>query len=404
MSAAADIAVYRGIRYATADRFGAPVRVDGAPIWSDEPGPIAPQLPSRLETVMGKPNQLPQSEDCLRLTITAPKQATGRPVLIWIHGGAYLTGSGGFDWYDAGTLVRETGIVVVSINYRLGALGYLRAPGRASGNLGLLDQITAIEWVRDHIAEFGGDPQSLTVAGQSAGAHSIFAMLGSPRTRGLFRRAILQSVPTGIAFPTPAQAERVGQIFLDVLGTDPHSAPLSEILRAQGETARQFAEPDGLSLPFLPISGLDPLPEADAWRAEIRDRAADLRLVVGSTAHEMAAFLGPDPTAELAQSLGREIFEEPLAEFADDLARAGAHLHRYRVDALHPDNPFGACHCIELPLLFGDENAWGTAPMLSGLPLDTLADLGAPMRRAWGEFVTTGVIADWEGAQPHRLP
>ncbi|WP_370530402.1 carboxylesterase family protein [Streptomyces sp. WP-1] len=135
--------------------------------------------------------------------MTVPDSGTGpAPVLVWLHGGAYLGGSGEWNLYDATRLVRETGIVVVSVSYRLGVLGYLRAPGVAPGNLGLLDQIAALEWVRDNIAAFGGDPGRVTVSGQSAGAHSVAALLGIDRARPLFTRAILQSAPLGLGFHT----------------------------------------------------------------------------------------------------------------------------------------------------------------------------------------------------------
>ncbi|MFJ9371475.1 carboxylesterase family protein [Nocardia sp. NPDC101769] len=425
------IAVFRGVRYARAERFAAPEPCPGTAdaVPAVEPGPIAPQLPSRLEGVMGAPEPHPWSEDCLNLTVTAPATtgATARPVLVWIHGGAYLSGSGGWRCYDAQRLVRETGIVVVSINYRLGALGYLRAPGVAPGNLGLLDQITALEWVRDNIGAFGGDPGKVTVAGQSAGGQSIAALLGIERTAGLFQRAILQSAPLGLPFHTPARAEHVAEVMLARLGTDPQSASIPELLRAQAETVRHFAGPGGLNAapPFLPIAGADPLPDTTARRAEIRRRASGLQVIAGHTAHEMAAFhvghpvfdtirrvpvAGPRIATAISNTLSRKVFETPMFELADELTAAGARVHCYRIPALHPANPLTAGHCIELPLLFGDEHAWRAAPMLNGIPPAHLNELGARMRRQWGELVTSGTTTPRWAAHTfgsrdaHRLP
>jgi para-nitrobenzyl esterase len=349
-------------------------------------------------------------------------------VLAWLHGGAYLSGGGGWNLYDATRLVRQTGIVVVSIGYRLGVLGYLRAPGVSPGNLGLLDQITALEWVRDNIEPFGGDPARVTAAGQSAGAQSVVAMLGVDRARPLFTRAIVQSAPLGIGWQSHDRARRVAEAFLDELGADPRHAAVPDILAAQARTARRLAGRAGLNSapPLLPVSDADPLPDERQWREAVVSRAAGLQVMIGNTADEMAAFYGPHPvlsTVRRVPVLGPRLvagaqrlvqdraFDGPVREFADLLAGAGADVYRYRFGPLHPGNPFGACHCIELPLLFGDDGAWRDAPMLRPLsPRDTDA-IGARTRRYWGEFVHTGRIADpgWPAHRPrsrylHALP
>jgi para-nitrobenzyl esterase len=169
---------FRGVPYATAERFAPPVP---APAWSGvrdatSHGPIAPQPPSRLRTAMGD-YQRPQAEDCLTLTIATPSTEGARPVIVWLHGGAYLSGAGSLDWYDGGPLARDGDCVVVGVNYRLGALGFLKLLGLAEGNMGLLDMLAALRWVRDNIAAFGGDPARVTVMGQSAGAHAIMLLL-----------------------------------------------------------------------------------------------------------------------------------------------------------------------------------------------------------------------------------
>ena len=120
----------------------------------------------------------PQHEDCLTLTIWTPApDSVRRPVLVWLHGGAYTTGAASLDWYDGSILSREGDIVVVGVNYRLGALGFLHYPGVCDGNLGIGDQQAALTWIRDHIAAFGGDPACVTVCGQSAGGGSIAQLL-----------------------------------------------------------------------------------------------------------------------------------------------------------------------------------------------------------------------------------
>ncbi len=404
------VVVSRGIPFARARRFGIPERVPYAGPDSHRQPVAAPQLPGRLEPVMGAPVRLPQSEDCLELTVTAPAAAEpgGRPVMVWIHGGAYLAGSGAWNLYDAAQLVRETGIVVVSINYRLGVLGYLRLPGVSPGNLGLLDQIAALEWVRDHIGAFGGDPTRVTVAGQSAGAHSVVAMLGIESTRGLFGRAIVQSSPFGVGFQSPAKAQRAARTFLAALGADPRDASVADVLAAQAGAVKKLAGPGGLnSAPaFLPIAGVDPLPAQPHWRDAVVDRANELQVVIGATADEMGAFyggphpvfsrirsvpgVGPRLVSSVQKLVGRKAFEDGATDFADLLAAHGADVYRYRVNTVHPDNPFGACHCLELPLLFGDASAWHDAAMLRPLTPAQVRARGVPTRNRWGAFVRSG--------------
>ncbi|MGA4844224.1 carboxylesterase family protein [Streptomyces sp. G45] len=454
--------VFHGIRYAEADRFEPPRRP--APhqgvLDAVSPGPAAPQTPSRLEGVMGAPAPVPQSEDCLRLTVTTPRPgpARPRPVLVWLHGGAYLSGSGEWNLYDAERLSAEGDLVVVSVGYRLGALGYLRAPGVCDGNLGLRDQIAGLEWVRDNIAAFGGDPERVTVAGQSAGAHSIAALLGIPGAGQGVERVILQSAPLGLDFAPPGAAERVGALFLRELAAElgpdrrplapgthrgrrqptartsrgpdrglpstpapdedapagPHvdarGAPLPAVLAAQARTARRLAGRLGLNSapPFLPVAGVGPLPPRIAWHENLirRARTGRLDVLIGTTRDEARAFYGrhhpvlsrvrrlPAAGDALADRFERavqqRVFDAPTWRLADLLAASGARTYRYLLDPLAPGAPFGACHCLELPLLFGAPEDWATAPMLAGTDPALIEAAGARMRARWSRFVHTG--------------
>src|ERR671916_3207496 len=165
-------------------------------------------------------------EDCLALNVWTPAcDGARRPVLVWIHGGAFVNGSGSTPWYDGTSFAARGDVVCVTINYRLGALGFLHLDdlgGEAyasSGNVGLLDQVAALRWVRDNIEAFGGDPANVTVFGESAGAMSIGALLGMPAARGLFRRAIPQS---GAANHVSSRdtATGVALDLLDAVGLD----------------------------------------------------------------------------------------------------------------------------------------------------------------------------------------
>jgi len=160
--------------------------------------------------------KVPMAEDCLTLDVTAPADARNAPVMVWIHGGTLIWGSGHSQMYDGREFARR-GVILVSINYRLGVLGYLahpelskESPDGVSGNYGLLDQIQALRWVRDNIAAFGGDPRNVTVFGESAGALSVEYLLASPRARGLFDRAIVES---GYLFTMPELRSKRGEEF-----------------------------------------------------------------------------------------------------------------------------------------------------------------------------------------------
>src|SRR5665213_398190 len=194
----AGVAVFRGVPYAqppVGERRFAPAQP--FPAWSGmrdatQHGPVAPQLGAKLAGAMGNYTR-PQDEDCLTLTIATPVPDAGRrPVMVWLHGGAFTTGAGSLDWYDGSNLAREGDLVFVGVNYRIGALGFLCRDGIADGNLGIGDQAAALRWVRDHIAAFGGDPARVTLVGQSAGGGAIAALLLDRKARDLFHRAIMQ--------------------------------------------------------------------------------------------------------------------------------------------------------------------------------------------------------------------
>ena len=198
--------VFRGISYAEAPtgerrwRPPVPKARASAPVDASEFGPICnqPEFPNVPANIYYE-DLPPMSEDCLSLNVWQPENADNAPVFVWIHGGSLLTGAGRFSLYDGAELAKR-GVVVVSINYRLGALGFMahpelsaESPDNVSGNYGLLDQIEALRWVERNIAAFGGDSGNVTVAGESAGGLSVMHLLASPLATGLFDRAVMQS-------------------------------------------------------------------------------------------------------------------------------------------------------------------------------------------------------------------
>ena len=372
------------MRFATAARFGPP-----RPVLPDRaatgPGHAAPQPASRLERVTG-PTTLSQSEDCLHLNVWAPEDADSLPVLVFLHGGGYSAGSGGLPWYDGGLLAERGRMVVVTVNYRLGALGFAYlaelADDLGAGNFGLLDQLAALRWVRAHIVEFGGDPDRITAAGQSAGAYSIVALLSGDMAHGLFRAAILQSLPSGLLPWQPAEATRISRMLLDALdladAAELRTAAVADVLVAQQEVARQANL--GVVPPFHLVADGD-LVAADPLRV-VGERGGDgVRIMLTFTREEGQAF-APD-----ADELTERFFHAPGRRFADLLTQQGNPPEWYEFGWSPPGSPFGACHCIELPFVFGTLDAWRDAPMLAGADPGELAGLVDDVQNRWISFV-----------------
>jgi para-nitrobenzyl esterase len=429
------VAAFRSVPYAAPPigelRFApaAPVRAWTGLRDATRHGPIAPQLPSRLGVAMGNFSR-PHDEDCLTLTICTPApDGKARPVLVWLHGGAWISGAGSLDWYDGARLAREGDLVFVSVNYRLGALGWLHRPGIVDAEAGTSDMIAALAWVRDHIAGFGGDPASVTVMGQSAGATSIGRLLMLADARGLFRRVIMQSGGFGRgAYASAVATERADQL-LRLLDIDPHastaltrlrSADVRQLLVAQGELARanaRFAQTMPMFMPVLPSA----MPQAEMLGA-IADGAGGKDVLIGATADEVHAFFAADPGMEnppadalvarfggeaalaryrarrpggsamdLLADLGTdETFLLPFIRLAEAVAARGGNAYAYLFDWAPPRSRFKSCHCIDLPFVFGNFDAWGDAAMLAGGDAAQMADLSAAIRRAWIAFVRTG--------------
>lgn len=268
-------------------------------------GGSAPQTVIELGDTMPGMDVGPQSEDCLYLNVFTPAaDGAQRPVMVWIHGGAFTLGSGSQKMYDVRPLARQ-GVVAVTINYRLGALGYLHLAGldpglETSACAGILDQVAALEWVRDNIAAFGGDPECVTIFGESAGGMSVATLLGMPRARGLFHRAIPQSGAAHSVLDTDA-ATRVARLFLEELGVPENAldraweAPVDAILRAQQRCAERLPMPARLRA-FRPVVDGDALERRpiDAIRAGL---SADVPVVVGACRDEERLFTLWDPQA-----------------------------------------------------------------------------------------------------------
>lgn len=431
---ATDFRVFKGIPYAAAPagvlRWRPP---EPSPKWAGVRDATKPGLRCIQDVRLDPDYGLPTSEDCLNLNVWTPTGATPaspRAVMVWIHGGGFLNGSA--DIYDARWLTTQGDIVVVTVNYRLGTLGFLAHPelaeDREVGNYGLLDQQAALRWVRDNIANFGGDPARVTVAGESAGAMSVCDHLISPGSAGLFKAAIMQSGPCQVQAQRAA-AEQISKEYAASVGcTDEPSAAqcLRELPVARLEQRLAYIGFGDDRLPG-PITGTDAVPR-DPIVAAAAGQAARVPILIGTNSDEFAMFVAVQylqnngtlpsyqdmfaktygPAAEIvaaqypldrydgspglayATSVTDSVFACPVNELTLGLAR-GAPVYAYEFTdrtAPAPDPlrkapfPIGASHSLELRYLFDV----GGAPALNS----DQRELSARMIRYWAQFVKFG--------------
>jgi para-nitrobenzyl esterase len=364
----------------------------------------------------------PVDEDCLYLNVWAPAGGGAkRPVFVWIHGGAFTSGSGSVPIYD-GTSLATQGLVVVTINYRVGALGFLAHPEltREAGsappaNVGLQDMVAALAWVRDNIGAFGGDPAAVTIAGQSAGSMAVHSLVASPLARGLFRGAIAQSgLPGGRPSPGLAEAEKAGRSFAQSRGAaslaDLRAMPVDQILPKQGEAMRFGPIVDGVLLPA----------SYDVLARE--GRTAGVPMMAGQTAAEASAMGSAwgASSAESYEKLLASSYGERAKAFAafypatTDAARAAgskallrdrglgslylwartraqhvtAPVYGYLFEHVEPGPEsarWGAFHSSEMPYVFG---TFAASPERAFTDRDRA--LSATIARCWVNFVRTG--------------
>ena len=434
---------------------------------ADRFGPVAPQAPSLIDVSLGgRPEE--QSEDCLRLNIWTPGlDGARRPVMVWIHGGSFVGGSGSGGLYRGGTLARDGDVVVVTLNYRLGMLGFLAHPALAPvdgswldgeewtgfGNWGLADQVAALRWVREHIADFGGDPDNVTLFGESAGGMSVSALLAVPVARGLFHRAIVES--GGPYAYGPDQAASVAEQLATHLGVPMTRAafeqvPTDALVEAVVSFDQRGGRRDDSGLLMMPVVDGGLLP-ADPTSAVAAGSAADVPLLIGTNRDEMSFFtfgnpalnaldldglrrwmrrLTPDPGAtdsvitavtearaargelvtprHLWVAIATEfVFRIPSLRLADAHRSAafpgvGTYVYLFTWSSPMLDGYLGSCHALEIPFVFGTvQNP--AIQGFSGGGTESLA-LSSSMRDAWTAFARTGIPGTYSPWDPELRP
>ncbi len=448
------LAVFRGVPYASPPvgdgRFRAP---EPAATWDGTRdatafGAAAPQPPrQQVASIFAgafSAGDREISEDCLNLNIWTPGlDDARRPVMVWIHGGGFRTGTGSSPMYDGATLSRRGDVVIVTINYRLGPVGFLFAEELGGANFGLLDQVAALRWVQEEIRAFGGDPDNVTIFGESAGGKSVETLLATPAARGLFHRAIAQS--TYDPPMSPEQASSAARQYLAHLGMERpdaerlRSLPLADLIDAQVRLAEATMAAEGGIMggggaSFGPVVDGDSLPKYP--REALADGAAsEVALIAGTNLDESRLFGAMAPgTADMDAAT---VIARIAATLTDgDAGRATATYEAYRTArearreraapadvwfAVQTDRTFryhsirvaeaqakhqpstymylftqptplyegalGSCHALEVPFVFGT-NHGDLAPLTgTGAGVEALA---RAMQDAWLAFARTG--------------
>ncbi|WP_049793655.1 carboxylesterase/lipase family protein [Hoyosella subflava] len=417
---------WRGVRDAT--RFGA----------------IPPQEIPRGITAPAS-SDVTMDEDCLTINVIAPRGRLPEkplPVLVYIYGGAYTSGSASLDVYDGSRLVERGEVVFVSFNYRLGALGFLDLSSfsgmgrRFDTNVGLRDQVRALEWVRDNIAGFGGDPSNVTLFGESAGGISVTTLMTVPQARGLFARAIAQSPAVAAAYE-PERAEGTARDFLDILNVlESHTTevlgrvPAEEFVEASADLKERRVRKFPGTMTFSPVIDGDFLPRRPA-EVFAAGEAHPIPLIIGTTDREGALFarMGetipttvpmielmfaqtdpskrddviaayPDyPGRRAATDIGGDvIFWHPTVEAAEGHSQV-APTFMYRYDfapRLLRMLRMGATHATELPAVFGTLDSRAAKALTTVGGRSQLATLSERMQQHWLSFAQHGTpVKDW---------
>jgi para-nitrobenzyl esterase len=394
------------------------------------------------------PEPVIAGEDSLNLNIWSPDLGQAKlPVMVWIHGGAFANGSGAVSIYDGSRFARD-GVVCVTINYRLGADGFLYL-GDGPANLGLLDQVAALEWVRDNIASFGGDPGNVTIFGESAGAMSVSTLLSMPRAAGLFRRAIAQS-GAGHHAISSATAQRISQYLAEKLGVAPTrdaiaAVPIDRLLQAQVQlSADVFNIPDPArwgevsanQMPFEPVIDGDVLSALPIERI-FAGASAGVDVMVGTNTEEERLFMVPngainhtteeilagtvaayglpvEATLATYRAIRRDasagdlleaivtdwFFRIPAIRLAEASLTSGSPTYMYEFAWRSPqfDGRLGACHALEIPFVFDTLEDEGLEPLQGSNAPQQVAD---KMHAAWVAFATSG-DPGWPGYDLRR--
>lgn len=402
----------RWARLGSAARHGGllpePAPVPPAPAGTVEDPVVFPQQPGGLDWLLGPAaSQVEQDGDAFQVSVYAPADAgPGAPVVVFLPGGGYVSGGASVRWHEASALAEAAGAVIIVPAYRLGAAACF-LPAAPDGTVAAIsDVLAAVHWAIEHAAHFGGDPEDLTLAGQSAGAWLAFAAAQDPSLAGRIRRLALFSLPYQPPPGPKGSAERRRLLTESLGGADPASADAARLVAASSVVNLAWA---GRGLGVQPLAGGRLTDDVQDWHAAVGRLSGLREVLLSTTAHEARAFIPPaaaeglpEPAAagfraehfarpderpsgsstweRMTSDMTEYQFSSPARELAAELRRAGMFVHVSRLDVEAPAGA-GAAHCTDVPFLFGDRSQWHDAPMLAGLDD---ASFGA-VAEAWRE-------------------
>ncbi|WBV61840.1 carboxylesterase family protein [Chryseobacterium camelliae] len=400
----------KSIRYAKSERYQKPVPVEYSSSESifSEKTPVCPQkISPLLERLIGKTEveKFYADESPQFLTITRPEifnENEKLPVVVWIHGGSYEVGCGDLPTSDPSVWVKEQNIIVVAVSYRLGLLGFLGGDEKRPPNLGLFDMIEALKWIKNNMGSFGGDPENITVFGQSSGGDAIAHLMISEGVENLFQRAIIQSAPLGFR----NKRSRMSREFFQKTEFLKNEADPLKMTEGYSEFLPSLMK-YGLktSMPFCTQYGYSPLCSEEESLSKWKENAKKYDVLIGLNNDETAFYV---KTAEeglytylhekildvIVRKTTESIYEKPANIFARNYAQGGGNIYQFKIHSKLKNNYIGASHCIDLPLIFENETAWKTSQLLKDLPWEYIQENGKKLRSLWAEFARTGKISD----------
>lgn len=399
-----------GITYAKAARFKRPVLINQLPkpFYAVEQSYASPQgSDPYFAKIFGHDviENLTMNEQCLQLSITRPSQiqeGSNLPVMIWIHGGGYISGGGDSIGTNPSQMVIENNVLVVSVSYRLGIFGFLGGYQNIPANLGLLDIIAALKWVQKNISYFGGDKHNVTLFGQSAGGDAIAHLMAADDVEGLFHKVIIQSAPFGLR---KGKTKLTNQMISVSMHSD-LNADSKELLKIQDKIL-QSAQGFGLQsgMPFGVQYGFYPLPDESEIEKVWQRRCKEYEVLIGYNKDETSVFVPVlDDLKKLIQlpligswlnnwiiSLTTKyVYKHGAKLFYKRYKKAGGSIALYKLSFGSKTNGLGAAHTMELPLLFWNKEVWKDTELLKDISQAYIDQFGYQLRKMWCNFAKKG--------------
>jgi para-nitrobenzyl esterase len=400
------------IPYATARRFEKPKTIEkySEPIEATRQSPACLQNEDRsFSSVIGENllKNIKQSEDCLNLSVIRPNnKQENLPVMVWIHGGSYITGAGDAFVFDPETMVAEQNVIVIKVNYRLGLFGFLGNYNNIPPNLGYLDLIEALRWINRNIESFGGNPKNVTLFGQSAGGDAVAQIMLVEETKDLFQNVIVQSAPFGLLFN---KAKMINNMIAEAKSL-PKNASKDEILAKQPEVLAA-AKGCGLKagMPFGVQYGAYPFPKENVVYDVWKKRANGVNILTGYAKSETALYVPFFPKAKkmfqipvlgklfkliFVEITTNIVYKKGCKKFARNCATPNNNVYQYEISWGSKTNGYGAVHTIDIPLLFGKSTMWKNRKIVEGIKTEEIDKKGKEVRKLWTDFAKKGYLDD----------